>query len=106
KLRSKRVHNFGAYLLAGGSYNLDLASKRKIVNTTNPKEQIVKLARDDFSYEMGTGAEFYFEYFKFAIEAKLSIGIKNMLIKDNTVFSNSIDRLNSKIFLISITFEG
>lgn len=106
KLRSKRVKNFGAYLLAGGAYNLDLASKRKIVNSTNPKEQIVKLQRDDFSYEMGTGAEFYFPYFKFAIEAKLSIGVRNVLIKDNTVFSNSIDQLNSKIFLISITFEG
>jgi hypothetical protein len=106
KLRSKRVHNFGAYVLAGGAYNLDLASKRKTVNSTNPKEQIVKLQRDDFSYEMGTGAEFYFQYFKFAIEAKMSVGIKNVLIKDNTMFSNSIDQLNSKIFLISITFEG
>lgn len=106
KLRSKRVGNFGAYVLAGGSYNLDLASKRKIVNGTNIRDQIVKLQRDDISYEMGAGSEFYFEYFKFAIEAKLSIGIRNILVKDNTIFSNSIDRLNSKVLLISITFEG
>lgn len=107
KLRSKRVNNFGAYILGGGSYSLDLASKRKTVNSsTNINEQIVKLKRDDFSYEMGAGAEFYLEYFKFAIEAKLSIGITNLLIKDNTIYSNSIDKLNSKVFLISITFEG
>jgi hypothetical protein len=106
KLRSKRVNNFGAYLISGAAYNLDLASKRKIVNGTNIRDQIVKLQRDDFSYEMGAGSEFYFEYFKFAIEAKLSIGIRNIMVKDNTIFSNSIDKLNSKVFLISITFEG
>lgn len=107
KLRSKRVNNFGAYILGGGGYSLDLASKRKTVNSsTNINEQIVKLKRDDFSYEMGAGAEFYLEYFKFAIEAKLSVGITNLLIKDNTIYSNSIDKLNSKVFLISITFEG
>ena len=106
KLRSKRVGNFGAYILAGGSYSLDLASKRKTVNSTNINEQIVKLKRDDFSYEFGAGAEFYLEYFKFAIEGKLSIGTTNLLIKDNTIYSNSVDKLNSKVFLLSITFEG
>lgn len=108
KLRSKRVKNFGAYLLAGGSFNLDLASKSKVPLGTNPNlnEQIVKLKRDDLSYEVGTGAEFYLQYFKFAIEAKLSMGLKNMLKKENTIFSNSINSLNSKVFMISITFEG
>ncbi len=105
KLRSKRVKNFGAYLLAGGAYNLDLASKRKTENTAGT-DAIVKLQRDDISYEMGAGVEFYLEYFKFAIEGKLSIGTQNLLIKDNTIFSNSVDKLNSKIFMISITFEG
>lgn len=106
KLRSKRVKNFGGYVLAGGGYCLDLQSKRKVVNSLNPKEQIVKLKRDDIFYEMGAGTEFYFQYFKFAIEAKLSIGLNDILIKDNTVFSNSINKLNSKMLLFSITFEG
>ena len=106
KLRSKRVGNFGAYILAGGSYSLDLASKRKVDNSTNITDQIVKLKRDDFSYEVGAGTEFYLQYFKFAIEAKLTLGTVNLLIKDNTIYSNSIDKLNSKVFLVSITFEG
>ena len=105
KLRSKRLGNFGAYILGGGGYSLDLASKRKVQNTSGD-DAIVKLKRDDFSYEFGAGAEFYLQYFKFAIEGKMSMGTKNLLIKDNTIYSNSIDKLNSKIFLISITFEG
>lgn len=108
KLRSKRVKNFGAYLLAGAAFNLDLASKSKVPLGTNPNlnEQIVKLKRDDLSYEVGTGAEFYLQYFKFAIEAKLSMGINNIMKKENTIFSNSINSLNSKVLMISITFEG
>jgi hypothetical protein len=106
KLRSKRVKNFGAYILAGGGYSLDLASKRNTLQSVDINDQIVKLKRDDFSYEVGAGAEFYLQYFKFAIEGKMSIGTTNLLIKDNTIFSNSVEKLNSKVFLISLTFEG
>jgi hypothetical protein len=107
KLRSKRVKNFGAYILAGGGYSLDLSSKRKVDNTGVPiNDQIVKLKRDDFFYEGGAGAEFYLQYFKFAIEAKLSMGLMNMLEKDNTIFANAIDKLRTKVLTISITFEG
>ena len=105
KLRSKRVGNFAAHIVAGGGYSLDLASKRKVVNTV-PGEEIVKLKRDDFFIEGGIGTEFFLEYFKFGIELKVSRGMKNLLIKDNTIYSNSIDKINSKIFLISLTFEG
>ena len=107
KLRSKRVKNFSAYLLAGGGYNLDLASKRKVSNDgLGLNDQIVKLKRDDFSFEGGIGAEFYLQYFKFAIETKLTMGTINLLIKDGTIFSNSIDKLRSKVLTISLTFEG
>jgi len=108
RLRSKRVKNFGAYVLAGGAYSLDLASKKNLSKEISPvlSQQLVKIKRDDISYEVGAGMEFYLMYFKFAIEAKLSIGTRNMLMKENTIFSNSINSLNSKIFLISFTFEG
>ncbi len=107
KLRSKRVHNFGAYILAGGGYTIDLASKRKVSNEgLSLNDQIVKLKRDDLFYEGGVGAEFYLQYFKFAIEAKVSMGTINLLSKDNTIFSNAIDKLKSKVLLISLTFEG
>ena len=107
KLRSKRVKNFGAYILAGGGYSLDLSSKRKVDNEGVPiNDQIVKLKRDDFFYEGGVGAEFYLQYFKFAIEAKVSMGTMNMLQKDNTIFSSAIDKLKTKVVTISLTFEG
>lgn len=106
KLRSARVSNFSAYIVGGGKYTYDLASQKNVKTSTNFTEQIVKLNRHDFGYEGGVGVDFYLQYFKLAIEAKMSLGTKNILVKDNTIFSNSIDKLNSKVFLLSITFEG
>lgn len=107
KLRAARLNNFSMYVLGGAKFTIDLASQKGVDNTSlDLSKQVVKLNRDDFGYEMGAGAEFYLTYFKFAIEAKMSLGLRDLLIRDNTIFSNSIDRLYSQMFLISFTFEG
>jgi len=105
KLRSERINNAGAYMLAGGKYTLDLASQKGIKSEI-PGQEAIKLKKHDFSYELGAGIQFYLPYFKLAIETKLSVGIRNLLIKDNTLFSRPIDGLNSKVFLIAFMFEG
>ena len=107
KLRSARMNNFAAYVLAGGKYSIDLASQKNVNNfNLSPYQQVVKLNRNDIGYEMGAGVEFYLPYFKFAVEGKLSLGFKNLLINDNTMFSNALQSLYSKMFLLSFTFEG
>lgn len=107
KYKSARVNNFSAYILAGASYSLDLASNAGKENlATNLKDMIVKIKRDDIIGEVGFGTDFYLEYFKFGIEIKMSYGIKDLLDRDGTPFSDPIDRLSSKMFLLSLTFEG
>ncbi len=102
KLQSKRVKNFGAYVLGGANYSIDLSSGKR----QKASDNVVRLKQSDWYYEAGGGADFYLPYFKLALEMKLMIGVKNILIKDGTVFSNPIDKLNSHIFVFSITFEG
>lgn len=106
KLRSKRLNNMSAYMLAGGEYVIDLAAQKNVKPTTNLPDIVIQLRKNDIAYQMGAGFEFYLPYFKFGIEGKLSVGTKNLIIKDGTELSESIQRLNSKIFLISFTFEG
>ncbi len=109
KVRSKRFGNFAAYMVGGGKYTLDLASQKDVNNTGFPlSQQAIKLKKNDFAIEAGAGVDFFLPYFKFGIELKASIGLNNMLIQDgsNSVLSSTIDRLNSKVFLISFTFEG
>jgi hypothetical protein len=67
---------------------------------------VVRLKASDWLYQGGGGVDFYFPYFKFSIEAKVSQGIRNILIKDGTEFTTPINSLNSHVFLLSISFEG
>jgi hypothetical protein len=67
---------------------------------------VVKLYKHDFGYEAGAGLDFFLPYFKFGIELKMSLGLRNLLVPDNTIYALSLDRLRSKVFLISFTFEG
>src|ERR1041385_2185445 len=107
KVRSKRFGNFAAYMLGGGKYTLDLASQKDVNNgNVTAAQQVVKLGKNDFCYEAGAGVDFFLPYFKFGLELKLSMGLKNLLIKDNTIFSQTLDNLHSKVFLVSFTFEG
>lgn len=102
KLQSKRVGNFGAYVLGGGTYSIDLASNKK----AKASNDVVRIKPHDWLYEAGGGADFYLQYFKLALELKVVVGVKNLIIKDGTIFSTPIEKLNSRIFVFSITFEG
>ncbi|MCB0401551.1 MAG: PorT family protein [Flavobacteriales bacterium] len=107
KYKSARVNNFSAYILFGAAYSLDLASNVNAENNaTLLKDMIVKIKRDDYMGEIGFGTDFYLEYFKFGIELKMSYGIKDLLLHDGTPFTNPIEQLRSKMFLLSFTFEG
>ncbi len=105
KVRSKRLGNIAAYMIGGGRFTIDLASQKDSRNTV-PGQEIIKLYNNDFGFEAGAGLDFFLPYFKFGIELRAGLGMRNLLVPDNTIYSNSIDRLRSKVILISLTFEG
>lgn len=107
KFKSKRLNNFGVYVIGGGKFAIDLIADQDVDNMNKPDEDIViKLQRNTFQAEVGAGTDFYLEYFKFGIELKMSYTLTNTLVQDNTVYSSAIQGLYPRIFLISFTFEG
>lgn len=104
KLNTKRINNFGAYALGGFGFSVDLASQEDVDQTIS--EPIIKLKRTDWAYHVGGGFDFFLPYFKFGLEIKLTNGIKNLLIQDDTFFSKPLNSLKSQIWWFSITFEG
>ncbi len=110
KIQSKRQGNFSAYVIGGGGYTLDLSARKKAGGGSgagpNQLDDNVKVTRDDYFYSAGAGTDFYLKYFKLGVELKLLIGTKNLLKKENSVFTNSIDKIRSRIVVFSITFEG
>ena len=104
KYQSRRLGNFRAYIVGGGNYSIDMASQEKKKNKEG--EAPIKLRRSDYMLDVGTGFDFFLPYFKFGIELRMSYGLRNLLVPENTIYTNSIKRLNSKIFQLSFTFEG
>ncbi len=106
KLKSARIgDNTRAYVIAGGKISIDMASQSK-QKEDNPEDIKVKLYRDDYLLEAGVGFDFYMEFFKLSAEVKMSYGFKDQLVHESNMYASSIERLNSKIFQFSLTFEG
>jgi hypothetical protein len=104
RYRSKRVHNFGAYVLGGAKYVLDLAATRA-QKKEDDNETLVKLRKHDIAAEIGAGFEFYNAWFKFGIEVKMSYGLFDLLQDENNIYTGGIASLKSKVWQISFTFE-
>ena len=109
KYRARRINNYRPYLVAGGSFKIDVQSQKKL----NPDEQMfIRLNNTDVYYELGAGVDFYLPYFKFSTEFKFSIGLKDILNHvydvDNPGYEEYTDvirRMNSKIITLSFHFE-
>lgn len=103
KYKSKRLNNFAAYVTGGLKYTLDLASQNK--NENNSSSFTVKINKHDLMGEVGVGVDFYTNYFKFGTEIRMGYGFFNLIKQEGNIYTDSIERLNSKIFLLSFTFE-
>ncbi len=103
KYKAKRYNNFRPYIITGGNVRYDLAK------TFSEDDKVyIDLKNLDLYYEAGTGMDFYLPYFKMSIELKISYGFFNALKTRSTTqpqYENAIDKLNSKIWLLSFHFE-
>ncbi len=103
KFKSARVHNFRAYAIGGIKYNFDLASQanKKELGNFEPK-----LFRADTQVVGGAGFDFFMNWFKFGVEFTMNYGLRDMLLRENNIYTDGIKSLRSKIFMITFTFEG
>jgi hypothetical protein len=103
KFLSDRIGNFRVYMFGGAKAEYDLASNSRAKRA----EELVKLNKFDFGVEAGIGFNFYFPVFILSPEIKISNGIIDSHSRDpNLKFSNSIDKLNSRMVVFSLIFEG
>ncbi len=103
KFRSDRIENFRVYMFSGVKFEYDLASNARAKRA----EELVKLKNIDMGVEAGIGFNFYFPVFILSPEIKISNGIFNSHSRDpNLKFSSSIDKLNSRMVVFSLIFEG
>lgn len=100
KLRSDKIGNVRAYIVGGAKYSMAVG-KGQVDESEDPLSRKVRNMRGFASYEAGFGCDIYFEFFKMSPEIKVGNSFGNVLIAENTPFSNPI----SKLFLHSIMFS-
>ncbi len=102
KFNSDRINNFRMYMLGGIKYDMDLASNSSARNA----EDLVKLNKSDFGYEIGVGFNFYMRFVTFSPEIKLSNGLSNVHSRDAALkYSSIFDKLQSRMVQFSIILE-
>jgi hypothetical protein len=106
KLRTDRINNFAAYAIGGAYYGLDMANNRQLINMGSMEQLTIKTKRSDWGYSVGGGFDFFLQYFKFGIELKFNVGMKNILNQDNTYFAAPLESIRTGSWVFSLTFEG
>jgi len=103
KYKAARMNNMRPYVLLGACPKYDLSAKKAPNEADLPKVQLNQL---DYYADMGFGIDWYLPYFKLSTELKYSLGFNDMLKQDGTVYTSAIDKMSSKMFMLSFHFEG
>jgi hypothetical protein len=103
KFKSDRMKNFRFYGLVGGKFDYDLAANAR----SKRPDEFLKINPIDYGMEFGVGFEFFNPNFIFSPEIKVSQGFANQLFRDNSLqLTNAIDRLSTRMIVISVHLEG
>ena len=107
KFRSDRIDNWAVYGITGIRFGVDMSSNSEVENSDLLLEdQVVKIKKTDFGFELGGGFDFFLQYFKLGLELKLGLGMTNIHQNDNNYFDQPINGLKSRVWTFSLTFEG
>jgi hypothetical protein len=103
KYKARRINNDRPYVIFGGAYRQDISR--------TGGEDLVRLTKGGFYAEIGAGWDHYFTFFRFSVEAKVSLGLNNQLgdppLGDNQrkYYTHAFESLRSNIFTLCFHFE-
>jgi hypothetical protein len=105
KIRTDRLTNFAGYALIGAKFSKDMQSQED-VNQQLQDDDILRIEASNYSLDLGAGIDIFLPFFKFAIEIKTELGLKNVLIPDDSDYANPLEGLKTRSYIVSICFEG
>lgn len=103
RYKSEPYKDFRVFIVGGVKYKYDVASNARAALD----QSIIRIAPNDFQFEIGAGFQLFFPFFIFSPEFKFSQGLQNSLIFDDSVPESSvIQKVLSRTFTISVHLEG
>ena len=106
--KGMRDRSLRPYVIGGFRYSLDMVSnvRKRQQQDDDLHDIMVRLHRDDFLFTTGAGFNFYLPHGnRIGIEIKMAFGMRDMLVRENNIFTNGIDRLTSRNLQITINIE-
>jgi len=108
KISADRLNNIKPYLIAGFSYDHNFSS-----NSSNPDDNFnseFRMQTQNFMYEIGFGADFYFHYFKFSPSIRGQFAFTNEIRYDNAAsgpspWTDPIEFMGSRGVFLKFSFE-
>jgi hypothetical protein len=102
KYKANRINNNRPYIVFGPAFRQDISR--------TGRQDLVRLSNGGFYAEVGAGWDHYFPFFRFSIEAKMSLGLHNQLAappegNQRQYYSKAIKELRSNIFTLLVHFE-
>lgn len=101
KYKSQPYKDFRMFLIGGGMFRNNFSASKNEEDDL----QTVIYNQTDYAVEFGGGMEFHFPYFVLAPELTITQGFGNQLKSQNTIYSNVIGSLNSRVYSLSINIE-
>ena len=90
-------------LLAGGKFDIDLASNAK----ARQAEDMIRITRYDYGIEAGMGFNFYFPSFILSPEIKFSNGLNDLHDRNDALkYSRVLEGIQSRMIMFTIHLEG
>ncbi|MFL5787539.1 MAG: outer membrane beta-barrel protein [Flavisolibacter sp.] len=103
KFKSDRIGNFRVYMLGGAKIDMDLASNAK----ARKADDMIQISKYTYGWEAGFGFNFYRKSVTVSPEIKFSSGVNNIHSRnDNLNYSRVLDRIQSRMIIISLHLEG
>ena len=100
KYKSVRRINHRLYMLGGIKPMIEVGAKKK-----EKKDSQLRTKTFDFALEYGIGLDRYNELFKFSPELRFSLGLANILEKDDNEYADYLEKISTYTVTFAILFE-
>lgn len=87
KFNTNRLNNLRPYVVGGVSYDFNFSSNQDNPNDNSSGE--FRMTKNNFSYEIGAGIDFYLPFFVFSPSIRGVFAINNELVRDNVTPAGS-----------------
>jgi opacity protein-like surface antigen len=106
KLSTNRLNNIRPYIIGGVSYDYNFSSNQD--NPFDNSDNEFRMKKNNFTYEIGAGIDFYLPYFIFSPSIRGVFAINDELVRDadpNSAWTGNVDYFGTRGIFIKLAFH-